>query len=71
MVKCHDIRKDKVIAIKIIRNIKKYRDAAKLEINVLAKLAKYDPKCRFKCAQMYDSFDFHGHKCIAFQLLGL
>jgi len=37
---------------------------------VLNKLANYDPDCRYKCVQMYDWFDYHGHKCIAFQLLG-
>jgi len=70
VVECDDMAKNKRIAIKIIKNVKKYRDAAKLEINVLKKLAGYDPDCRFKCVQMYDWFDYHGHKCIAFQLLG-
>ena len=44
VVKCEDMYKGRVIAIKIIKNVKKYREAAKLEINVLNKLAKYDPK---------------------------
>ena len=44
VVKCEDTQKSKTLAIKIIKNVKKYRDAAKLEINVLSKLAKYDPK---------------------------
>eukprot|EP00088_Acartia_fossae_P054831 TRINITY_DN6330_c0_g1_i1.p1 TRINITY_DN6330_c0_g1~~TRINITY_DN6330_c0_g1_i1.p1 ORF type:complete len:573 (-),score=104.11 TRINITY_DN6330_c0_g1_i1:1256-2974(-) len=70
VVECEDLAKKKLIAIKIIKNVKKYRDAAKLEINVLKKLYGYDPDCRFKCVQMYDWFDYHGHKCIAFQLLG-
>ena len=70
VVECLDLNKDKTLAIKIIKNVKKYRDAAKLEINVLKKLADYDPDCKYKCVQMYDWFDYHGHKCIAFQLLG-
>ena len=86
VVKCEDLQKGLILAIKIIKNVKKYRDAAKLEINVLSKLAKYDPKVLinmsidvfilhyFKgenlCVEMYDWFDYHGHKCIAFQLLG-
>ena len=44
VVKCEDLQKGTILAIKIIKNVKKYRDAAKLEINVLSKLAKYDPK---------------------------
>ena len=43
-MKCEDLYKGRTIAIKIIKNVKKYREAAKLEINVLNKLAKYDPK---------------------------
>ena len=46
-MKCEDLQKSKTLAIKIIKNVKKYRDAAKLEINVLSKLAKYDPKVEF------------------------
>ena len=86
VVKCEDLQKGTILAIKIIKNVKKYRDAAKLEINVLAKLAKYDPKVDEEnlkliylnainqgenlCVEMYDWFDYHGHKCIAFELLG-
>jgi len=70
VVKCEDTQKSKTLAIKIIKNVKKYRDAAKLEINVLSKLAKYDPKGEYLCVVMYDYFDYHGHMCIAFELLG-
>jgi len=70
VVKCEDMKKEKILAIKIIKNVKKYREAAKLEINVLAKLAKYDPEGENLCVVMYDWFDYHGHKCIAFELLG-
>ena len=70
VVKCEDLQKNKILAIKIIKNVKKYREAAKLEINVLSKLAKYDPKGEYLCVEMYDWFDYHGHCCIAFELLG-
>jgi len=70
VVKCEDLYKGRTIAIKIIKNVKKYREAAKLEINVLSKLAKYDPKGENLCVLMYDCFDYHGHQCIAFELLG-
>lgn len=36
-------RSDRHIALKIIKNVEKYREAAKLEINVLEKLAEKDP----------------------------
>ena len=70
VVKVRDVYKNEIIALKIIKNVKKYREAAKLEINVLEKLAKYDPRGRHRCVQMLDWFDFHGHTCIAFEMLG-
>lgn len=33
------------MALKIIKNVEKYREAAKLEINVLEKIADKDPEC--------------------------
>jgi CDC-like kinase len=57
--------------LKIIKNVEKYREAAKLEINVLEKLAESDPQGKHLCVKMYDWFDYHGHVCIAFEMLGL
>lgn len=37
--------RDHLMALKIIKNVEKYREAAKLEINVLEKLADRDPDC--------------------------
>lgn len=37
--------RDHSMALKIIKNVEKYREAAKLEINVLEKLADKDPEC--------------------------
>ncbi|KAI3382723.1 hypothetical protein SNEBB_007276 [Seison nebaliae] len=59
------------IALKIIKNVDKYREAAKLEINVLKSLQNKDPEGKFLCVSMIDWFDFHGHTCIAFPMLGL
>ncbi|XP_042908738.1 dual specificity protein kinase CLK2 isoform X3 [Parasteatoda tepidariorum] len=61
---------DKKAAVKIIKNVEKYREAAKLEINVLVKLADIDPECKHLCVKMLDWFDYHGHVCIVFELLG-
>ncbi|KAI0982444.1 hypothetical protein GJ496_011431 [Pomphorhynchus laevis] len=59
------------VALKIIKNVEKYREAAKLEINVLKKINELDPQGRFLCILMLDWFDFHGHICIAFEIMGL
>jgi len=70
VLKVHDLYKNRPVALKIIKNVKKYREAAKLEINVLSKLNKYDPTGKNLCVGMLDWFDFHGHMCIAFEILG-
>ena len=36
--------RDQVLALKIIKNVDKYREAAKLEVNVLEKLQEKDPQ---------------------------
>ncbi|XP_066974106.1 probable serine/threonine-protein kinase dyrk2 isoform X3 [Macrobrachium rosenbergii] len=71
VVKCRDLQNDRFIALKIIKNVEKYREAAKLEINVLEKLAEKDPFNKHLCVRMLSWFDYHGHVCIAFDLLGL
>ena len=58
------------VALKVIKNVEKYREAAKLEINVLEKVAAADPTRKYLCVRMLDWFDHHGHVCIAFDLLG-
>ena len=70
VVKVYDKYSHETVALKIIKNVQKYREAAKLEINVLTKIGKYDPSCKYRCVQMLDCFDFHGHMCIAFEMLG-
>ncbi|XP_063782439.1 dual specificity protein kinase CLK3 isoform X2 [Pseudophryne corroboree] len=58
------------VALKIIRNVQKYREAAQLEINVLKKIRERDQENKYMCVLMQDWFEFHGHVCIAFELLG-
>lgn len=70
VVKAREFSKNHTIAIKIIKNVKKYREAAQLEIDVLRKLEKYDCRGSNRCVKMLDSFDYHGHTCIIFEKLG-
>jgi CDC-like kinase len=51
VIKVQDLYKNRSVALKIIKNVKKYREAAKLEINVLAKLNKYDPTGKNLCVR--------------------
>ncbi|XP_066248570.1 probable dual specificity protein kinase madd-3 [Euwallacea similis] len=71
VVKVRDLEMDHSMALKIIKNVEKYKEAAKLEINVLEKLSDTDPDSTHLCVKMLDWFDYHGHMCIAFEMLGL
>ncbi|XP_051813127.1 dual specificity protein kinase CLK2b isoform X2 [Acanthochromis polyacanthus] len=72
VVQCLDhSRGGSPVALKIIKNLEKYREAAKLEINVLEKISEEDPNNKHHCVQMFDWFDYHGHVCISFELLSL
>ncbi|XP_035387069.1 dual specificity protein kinase CLK2-like isoform X2 [Electrophorus electricus] len=72
VVQCIDHhRGESRVALKIIKNVEKYKEAARLEINVLEKIKEKDPENKYLCVQMFDSFDYHGHVCISFELLAL
>ncbi|XP_013209254.1 dual specificity protein kinase CLK2 isoform X3 [Microtus ochrogaster] len=72
VVQCVDHRRGGArVALKIIKNVEKYKEAARLEINVLEKINEKDPDSKNLCVQMFDWFDYHGHMCISFELLGL
>ncbi|EYC23607.1 hypothetical protein Y032_0015g2743 [Ancylostoma ceylanicum] len=71
VVKTYDKQRDKMRAVKIVRNVHKYRDAAYLEIKVLTKLKQLDPTGAHKIIQLVEHFDYHGHCCLVFKLYGL
>lgn len=69
VVACYDKINRETVAIKIIRNIPKYRDAAKIELRVLTTLKKFDNENRNHCIHLRECFDFRGHICIVTDLL--
>ncbi|XP_066577271.1 dual specificity protein kinase CLK2 [Amia ocellicauda] len=72
VVQCIDHRRGgSRVALKIIKNVEKYKEAARLEINVLERINEKDPDNKHLCVQMFDWFDYHGHMCISFELLAL
>uniref|UniRef100_A0A8C1WAF5 dual-specificity kinase n=1 Tax=Cyprinus carpio TaxID=7962 RepID=A0A8C1WAF5_CYPCA len=72
VVECLDHSKSNArVALKIIKNIERYREAAMSEVDVLERINSLDEEKRFACVRMLDWFDHHGHICIVFELLGL
>lgn len=69
VVKAYDMVRQEHVALKIIRSIQKYRDAARIELRVLQTLRSNDPENRYRCIHPRDSFDYKGHICITMGLL--
>ncbi|KAF8400776.1 hypothetical protein HHK36_014078 [Tetracentron sinense] len=69
VLECWDRRTQEFVAIKVVRSIRKYRDAAMIEIDVLQLLAKND-KGGSRCVQIQHWFDYRNHICIVFEKLG-
>ncbi|XP_048375694.1 dual specificity protein kinase CLK3 [Sphaerodactylus townsendi] len=78
VVECVDHARGKsLVALKIIRNVGKYRGEMALDNGWRSHVLKKEIKEKDKeskqsslCVLMSDWFNFHGHMCIAFELLG-
>jgi len=71
VVECWDRIRKEYCAVKIIRNVPKYRRAAFLELSVLNTLRKNDPGRTKHCVHLKEWFDYRGHICMVFMKLGM
>ncbi|XVF89224.1 hypothetical protein PTKIN_Ptkin19aG0112800 [Pterospermum kingtungense] len=69
VLECWDRQTREYVAIKVVRSIRKYRDAAMIEVDILQHLAKND-KGTSRCVQIRNWFDYRNHICIVFEKLG-
>ncbi|KAJ2227977.1 serine threonine protein kinase CMGC group [Coemansia sp. RSA 485] len=70
VMECEDAVSNRLVAIKVIRAVPKYRDAAKTEIRVLQTLQRNDSKNMYQCMHVNETFDHRNHVCMVFDLLG-
>ncbi|KAI8330773.1 kinase-like domain-containing protein [Chlamydoabsidia padenii] len=70
VIECYDrLRRDRC-AIKVIRSIKKYRDASTIEIRILKTLHDHDRDNIYQCIELYEWFEYENHICMVFALMG-
>ncbi|KAI4984629.1 hypothetical protein ZWY2020_017259 [Hordeum vulgare] len=69
VLECWDRERKEMVAIKIVRAVSKYSDAAMIEIDVLQKLARNDATGKH-CVQIRNWFDYRNHICIVCEKLG-
>ncbi|OGE49779.1 hypothetical protein PENARI_c020G08568 [Penicillium arizonense] len=71
VVRCVDHKTGALVAIKIIRNKKRFHQQALIEVNLLQKLKEWDPNGKHSVVNFTQSFYFRGHLCISTELLGM
>lgn len=71
VVKCVDHKTGGLVAVKIIRNKKRFHQQALVEVNLLQKLKEWDPHNHHSVVNFTQSFYFRGHLCISTELLGI
>ena len=67
--KCIDHKSKQLVAIKIIKNKRRYQHQAEVEIKILITLKKKDKDKSKNIIHIEDSFFFRKHVCISFELL--
>ncbi|XP_053205574.1 dual specificity tyrosine-phosphorylation-regulated kinase 4-like [Panonychus citri] len=71
VIKALDHKTGEHVALKIIRNKKRFHQQALVEVKILEHLAKKDKDAMHNVIHMYDYFYFRNHLCITFELLGI
>ncbi|KAJ2979767.1 hypothetical protein NQ176_g3048 [Zarea fungicola] len=71
VLRCIDHKLGKLVAIKIIRNKKRFHQQALVEVNILQKLREWDPHDKHSMVCFTQSFYFRGHLCISTELLDM
>ncbi|XP_027638699.2 dual specificity tyrosine-phosphorylation-regulated kinase 4, partial [Falco peregrinus] len=71
VAKCLDHKTNELVALKIIRNKKRFHSQALVEVKILDALLKKDKDDTHNIIHMKEYFYFRNHFCIAFELLGI
>jgi len=70
VLECKDIESGCKVAIKVVRNVKKYCAEAKIEGEIIKAMNSLDPEQLWHCVKMFEMFEFLGHMCLVFEPLG-
>ncbi|TPX41400.1 hypothetical protein SeLEV6574_g06107 [Synchytrium endobioticum] len=71
VVKCFDHKIKQMVALKIIRNKKRFEKQGVVEVKVLDRLKQEDADDKYHIIHMREHFYFRGHLCISTELLGI
>ncbi|XP_015931169.1 dual specificity tyrosine-phosphorylation-regulated kinase 2-like [Parasteatoda tepidariorum] len=71
VVKAYDHKTHESVALKIVRNEKRFHRQAQEEIRILDHLRKQDKDHNLNIVHMLEHFTFRNHMCITFELLSI
>ncbi|KAM4819768.1 dual specificity tyrosine-phosphorylation-regulated kinase 4 isoform 2-T2 [Thomomys bottae] len=71
VAKCLDHKNNEFVALKIIRNKKRFHHQALVELKILEALRRKDKDNSHNVVHMKEFFYFRNHLCITFELLGI
>ncbi|CAH8437483.1 unnamed protein product [Schistosoma turkestanicum] len=71
VVKAYDHKDGVYVALKIVRNEKRFTNQAAEEIRILEQLKKQDIDNSHNVVHIFEHFTFRGHVCITFELLSM
>ena len=71
VLKCYDHKTQTHIALKMVRNEKRFHRQAQEEIRILEHLRRQDVNNNHNIVHVLESFEFRNHQCITFELLSM
>lgn len=71
VIKAYDHKTHEHVALKMVRNEKRFHRQAQEEIRILHHLRRQDKYNTMNIIHMYDYFTFRNHMCITFELLNI
>ncbi|KAK3910616.1 Dual specificity tyrosine-phosphorylation-regulated kinase 2 [Frankliniella fusca] len=71
VVKAYDHKTHEHVALKMVRNEKRFHRQAQEEVRILEDLRKQDVNNTMNIIHMFDHFTFRNHMCITFELLSI
>ncbi|KAI6236308.1 Dual-specificity kinase [Aphelenchoides besseyi] len=71
VIKAYDHKNQQFVALKLVRNEKRFHRQAEEEIRILDHLRSQDNDQAHNVIHMLDHFNFRNHKCITFELMSI
>lgn len=71
VLECRDRRfRDELVAIKVVRDIQRYKDSARIEADIVGEVNRRGGRGVSHIVRLFGSFTFGNHFCLAFESLG-